>query len=67
MTKLRERDEQGRFVRKGANERFDVAVWNIATGDHLKQLRDITYEELEEVREQYADEPEIDVVVEERF
>ena len=67
MIEPRERDERGRFVRKGANERYDVAVWNIATGDHMKQYWGVTYEEAEEVRERYADDPEIDVVVEDRF
>ena len=44
---------------------YDVDVWNICEGDVIKTLRDVTWEQVEELREQYSDEPCIDVVAEE--
>jgi hypothetical protein len=48
-----------------ADERYDVFVWD-HEGDVVKSLWDATYDEVEEVREQFADDPLKIVVVEER-
>lgn len=60
----RERDPfTGQFLKAGANERFEVSVYRMADGDHIKQLWDATNEEVEDVQEQYGGDPEYDVVV----
>lgn len=48
-----------------ADERYEVTVWD-HEGDVVKKLWDATYEEAEEVREQYVDDPLKTVVIEER-
>lgn len=52
--------------RKEPEETYDVTVWNLTNGEIAKKLWRATYEEAEELREYYADEPMYDVVVEER-
>lgn len=47
------------------DERYEVTVWD-HEGDIVKKLWEATYEEAEEVREQYEDEPLLTVVVERR-
>lgn len=49
-----------------ADERYEVTVWDIREGDIVKKLWDASYEEAEEVREHYADEPFHEVQIEER-
>lgn len=46
-------------------ESFDVAIWN-HEGDVVKAFWGITADEVDEIREQYADEPLLTVVVQER-
>ena len=41
--------------------RYEISVWNFE-GDVVKKLWDASEQELDEVREQYADEP-VDVVI----
>lgn len=48
------------------DERYDVTVWDLRDGDIVKKLWEAAYEEAEEVREQYADEPFYDVQIEEK-
>lgn len=43
---------------------FNVDIWN-NQGDVVKHYRDVTAEEVDEIRDQYEDEPWLDVVVEE--
>lgn len=47
------------------DERYEITVWG-HEGDILEKLWDASYEEAEEVIEQYADDPMKTVVVEER-
>lgn len=48
-----------------SDERYDVDVWD-HEGNVVRHLRDATYEEAEELREEYADDPFHAVVIEER-
>lgn len=43
---------------------FNVDIWN-HEGDVVKHFREITADEVDEIRDQYEDEPWLDVVVEE--
>lgn len=43
--------------------RYEVSVWNVVEGDHVKKLWEATEAELDDLYEQYADEPFYDVVV----
>ena len=43
---------------------YQVTVWNIATGDIVKKLWEATEEELDEVEEQYRDEPFHEIQIE---
>lgn len=45
---------------------YEVTVWNDSNGDIVKKLWNATASEVEEVREQYEDEPYYSVQVEER-
>jgi hypothetical protein len=44
---------------------FDVAIWN-HYGDVVKAFWDVSADEVDEIRAQYEDEPELVVVVTER-
>lgn len=44
-------------------KRYEVSVWSVVAGDHVKKLWEATEEELDDLYEQYADEPFYDVVV----
>ena len=43
---------------------FNVDVWN-TEGDVVKHFRDVSADEVDNIREQYADDPWLTVVVEE--
>lgn len=43
---------------------FNVDIWN-NQGDVVKHYREVTAEEVDDIRDQYEDEPWLDVVVEE--
>lgn len=57
--------DAGRDVDGRPEERFEVTVWD-HEGNIVKKLWDASDDEVEEVREQYGDEPLKTVVVEER-
>lgn len=42
---------------------YEVTVWNQANGDVERKFWDITENELDELRDQYEDEPWLDVVI----
>lgn len=44
-------------------KRYEVSVWSVVAGDHVKKLWEATEEEADNLYEQYADEPFYDVVV----
>lgn len=44
---------------------YTVDIWN-NQGDVVKHYRDLTADEVDEIRDQYEDEPWLDVVVEEQ-
>lgn len=44
---------------------FNVDIWNHNMGDVVKHFREVTAAEVEDIRDQYDDEPGLDVVVEE--
>jgi predicted SnoaL-like aldol condensation-catalyzing enzyme len=66
MSEPRERDQSGRFLKRGANDRFEVDVWRIEDGEHIKKLWDATQEEVDEVQEQYGDDMAYDIVVKQK-
>jgi hypothetical protein len=43
---------------------FNVDIWN-NQGDVVKHFREVTADEVDDIRDQYEDEPWLDVVVEE--
>lgn len=43
---------------------YNVDIWN-NQGDVVRHFREITADEVDEIRDQYEDEPWLDVVVEE--
>lgn len=43
--------------------RYEVSVWNLVDGDHVKKLWEATEAELDALREWYEDEPFYQVVV----
>lgn len=43
--------------------RYEVSVWNIVEGDHVKKLWEATEKELDDLREWYDDDPFYQVVV----
>lgn len=43
---------------------FNVDIWN-NHGDVVKHFREVTADEVDDIRDQYEDEPWLDVVVEE--
>jgi hypothetical protein len=43
---------------------YNVDIWN-HQGDVVKHFREVTAEEVDDIRDQYDDEPWLDVVVEE--
>lgn len=43
---------------------YNVDIWN-SQGDVVKNFREITAAEVDDIRDQYGDEPWLDVVVEE--
>jgi hypothetical protein len=43
---------------------YNVDIWN-NQGDVVKHFREVTAEEVDEIRDNYEDEPWLDVVVEE--
>ena len=43
---------------------FNVDIWN-HMGDVVKHYREVTADEVDDIRDQYEDEPTLDVVVEE--
>lgn len=43
---------------------FNVDIWN-NQGDVVKHYREVTADEVDDIRDQYEDEPWLDVVVEE--
>lgn len=47
------------------NDRFEVTVWN-HEGDIVRKEWEATYDEAEAIREEYADDPLLTVVVDER-
>ncbi|WLA80326.1 hypothetical protein [Bradyrhizobium elkanii] len=44
---------------------YNVDIWN-HEGDVVKHFRDLTADEVDEIRDQYEDEPWLSVVVEEQ-
>lgn len=42
---------------------YEVTVWNQTNGDVERKCWDITENELDELRDQYEDEPGLDVVI----
>jgi hypothetical protein len=58
MTGARDKDEGG--------DRYEVTVWDMVRGDIIKKLWDATWAEAEGVRDWYADDIGIEVVVEEK-
>lgn len=42
---------------------YEVTVWNQTNGDVERKCWDITERELDELRDQYEDEPWLDVVI----
>lgn len=42
---------------------YEVTVWNQTNGDVERKFWDITENELDELRDQYEDEPWLDVVI----
>lgn len=44
------------------DELFDVDIWN-HEGDVIRAFRDVTADEVDDIREQYKDEPLLSVVV----
>ena len=42
---------------------YEVTVWNQTNGDVERKCWDITENELDELRDQYEDEPWLDVVI----
>lgn len=48
-----------------ADERYEATAWG-HEGVIVKKLWDATYEEAEELREQYEDDPCVTVIIEER-
>ena len=46
-------------------DRFDVDVWN-HEGEVVRHLRDVTWDEAEEIQDEYSDDPLLTVVVEQR-
>lgn len=60
---------EGRTVRPADDDldeaRYEVTVWNICEGDVIKRLREATWKQVEVLREQYSDEPCIEVLAEE--
>lgn len=43
--------------------RYEVSVWNVVEGDHVKKLWEATEKELDDLRERYVDEPFYQVIV----
>lgn len=55
------------FAIKLAPERsYDVTVWDVVNGDVIKSAYDADDDELNEIEEQYRDEPGIEIQIEER-
>ena len=52
------------YKRKPKTEwHYEVTVWNQTNGDVERKFWDITENELDELRDQYEDEPWLDVVI----
>jgi hypothetical protein len=47
--------------------RYSVTVWNNTNGDIVKYHHEISEDELEELEKFYADEPWLEVVVDDRW
>lgn len=51
-------------IQKDPEPLYDVDIWN-TEGDVVKHFREISADEVDEIRDQYADEPCLTVVAEE--
>lgn len=43
--------------------RYEISVWNIVNGDHVKKLWEATEKELQEIEDWYGDEPFYQIVI----